>query len=70
MQKDPQGADTSLRVAKFVRIWYDIFTAPLRPDNGKEVNPMENLCSFFLSILASVVANLLCGWLDRKGKGR
>ena len=37
-----------------------------RPDTGdrKGVQSMEMLLSFFISVLASVVAYYLCKWLD------
>ena len=34
------------------------------PSRGKEVNPMENLITFFQTVAAEVVAYYLCKWLD------
>ena len=34
------------------------------PCRGKEVNPMENLVTFFQTVAAEVVAYYLCKWLD------
>ena len=34
------------------------------PCRGKEVNPMENLITFFQTVVAEVAAYYLCKWLD------
>ena len=55
------------RVSKFV-----IMASPsfLRPVSGKEVNSMDEVRSFFLSVGAGVISYYVCKWLDKQRKGR
>ena len=42
----------------------------LRPVSGKEVNPMDEVRNFFLSVGAGVISYYVCQWLDKQRKGR
>ena len=42
----------------------------LRPISGKEVNSMDEVRSFFLSVGAGVISYYVCQWLDKQRKGR
>lgn len=41
-----------------------------KPWHGEDVNNMESLSSFFVSVAAGVVGYYLCKWLDRHRKGK
>lgn len=40
-----------------------------KPWHGEEVNTMEILTSFLVSVVAGVVGYYVCKWLDRDSKG-
>lgn len=49
------------------------YTGPaalLHPSNGKEVSIMDGVITFFVSVVASVVAYYVCKWLDGHSKGK
>ena len=61
-----------VRVAFRRILCYSVNAAPLRPIfYGKEVRSMETILNFLLSVVAGVVADAICKWLDeqfRSGK--
>lgn len=45
-------------------VWYVIMALLLTLSSRKEVSTMHDLIDFIFSIIASVIANYICKWLD------
>ncbi|WP_297870589.1 hypothetical protein [uncultured Oscillibacter sp.] len=57
-------------LANPVRFWYNGPAALLQTGSREEVNAVEILISFFVSVGASIVGSYISKWLNRHGKGR
>lgn len=51
-------------------MWYNKDAALPQSGNGKGVESMEHLISFFVAIAADTVGYFIRKWLDRHGKGQ
>jgi hypothetical protein len=59
-----------LNLAKDVEFCYNLPAALLHSGNREEVDAMEILIGFLVSVGASIVGNYVSKWLDRHGKGQ
>lgn len=57
-------------LAVFVEMWYHQSAALLQTGSREEVNAVDILISFFVSVGASVVGSCVSKWLDRHRRGR
>ena len=57
-------------LAVSVEMWYHQSAALLQTGSREEVNAVEILISFFVSVGASIVGSYISKWLNRHGKGR
>ena len=61
LQKAPDSSGAFVESCNF--IWYSLI-AVIPPTEWKEVNPLEVITSFIISVIAGIVAHYILKWLD------
>jgi hypothetical protein len=57
-------------VADFAGLWYSGNAALLHSGSRGEVEMLEILISFLVSVAAGIISYYVCKWLDRRSKGK
>ena len=53
-----------------VGIWYNTVAALLQSGNREEVDTLEFVIGFLVSVAAGIISYYVCKWLDRRSKGK
>ena len=66
-----ESVDALLKIAMFGRICYTKNAAPLHSGNRREVSLMVQIVTdIIVAVIAQVIADRLCKWLDNYRKGQ